>query len=76
MTNANGMRAYPSPRLEDCREEAGYLVKEVAGRTVRMAHRSWLASAGWGEAMGHVRLSSACVRDQASILVRSPSSRT
>ena len=69
VTNANGMRPYPSPRLEECREENGYLVKEVAGRTVRMAHRSWLASAGWGAAKGHVRLSSACVRDQASILV-------
>lgn len=69
VTNANGMRAYPSPRLEECREENGYLVKEVAGRPVRMAHRSWLASAGWGETMSHVRLSSACVRDQASILV-------
>lgn len=69
VTNANGMRAYPSPRLEECREENGYLVKEVAGRPVRMAHRSWLASSGWGQAMNHVRLSAACVRDQASILV-------
>ncbi len=69
VTNANGMRPYPSPRLEECREENGYFVKEVAGRPVRMAHRSWLASAGWGQTMGHVRLSSACVRDQASILV-------
>lgn len=68
-TNANGMRAYPSPRLEECRDEGGYFVKEVAGRPVRMAHRSWLDAAGWGEAMHHVRLSSACVKDQAAVLV-------
>lgn len=69
VTNANGMRPYPSPRLEECREEKGYLVKEVEGRPVRMAHRSWLASAGWGTVASSVRLSSACVRDQAAILV-------
>ena len=69
VTNANGMLPYPSPRLEECRDEGGYLVKEVAGRKVRMAHRSWLAASGWGETMHFVRLSSACVRDQASLLV-------
>lgn len=69
VTNANGMLPYPSPRLEECRDEGGYLVKEVAGRSVRMAHRSWLATSGWGETMHFVRLSSACVRDQASVLV-------
>ncbi|MBK9089234.1 MAG: hypothetical protein IPL90_09390 [Holophagales bacterium] len=69
VTNANGLRPYPSPRLEECRDEGGYFVKDVAGRPVRMAHRSWLEAAGWGQAMHHVRLSSACVKDQAAVLV-------
>ena len=69
VTNANGLRPYPSPRLEECRDEKGYFVKDVGGRPVRMAHRSWLEAAGWGQAMHHVRLSSACVKDQAAVLV-------
>ena len=63
------MLPYPSPRLEECVEKDGYLVKSVAGREVKMAHRSWLSEAGWGEEMHSVKLSGACVEDQAALLI-------
>ncbi len=71
VTNANGQRAYPSPKLSvaDFRADSGHYVKSINDRPVRMAHESWLLSTGWGSPMHAMQMTYPCAQDQASILI-------
>ena len=71
VTNANGQRGYPSPKLnpKDFQADEGYYVKTVNDRPIRMAHESWLLSTGWGSPKHAVQMTYPCVQDQASVLI-------
>jgi len=71
VTNANGQRGYPSPKLNprDFRPDKGYYVHTINDRPIRMAHESWLLSTGWGSPKHAVQMTYPCVQDQASILI-------
>jgi len=71
VTNANGQRAYPSPKLRaaDFQLDSGHYVKSINGRPVRMGHESWLLSTGWGSPQHAMKMTYPCVQDQTSILI-------
>ena len=71
VTPANGMPAYPAPKLEPTgfNPQTGYYTKQIFNRPVRLTHETWLGANGWGDPMHATQISYACVQDQAAILL-------
>ncbi len=71
VTSANGNPDYPNPKLAPANYDpkTGAYRSSVAGQNVSLAHETWLGSNGWGEASQAVAVSSACVQEQASVLI-------
>lgn len=69
--SANGMKDYPSPKLETCNEKPKdhYLWRTINGKDIRVADITWLSDEGWGGTSNPIRIAAPCVVDEASILV-------
>lgn len=69
VSSANGMPDYPAPKLQADQydPETGEYVTRLDGRPVCLAHESWLAAAGWGEADPMVNFD--CAVSQAGVLI-------